>query len=61
MKQDTFLTYQFSNPEAAIEVAKRMGWAPEQTFDFDEGVNIFTITYKEEDFPRVEFIFNGFM
>ena len=55
MKTYTFYTKHFANPEDAIKIATRMGWAPEQN---DDG---FTITFPEEDYPLVEFIFEYFM
>lgn len=55
MKNFTFKAPYFSNPENAVKIASRMGWMPEQ-----DSYSI-TITYPEEDFPLVEFIFDYFM
>lgn len=51
----TFTKRLFGDPNQAIEICSRMGWAPEQ----DDVA--FKITYTESDAPLVEFIFDYFM
>lgn len=54
MKNYTFKVKNFVDPDNAIEVAARMGWMPECDGDS------FTITFPNEDFLLVDFVFNSF-
>ena len=57
MKYHIFPFYLFSEPESAVEVARRMGWEPDVT----PGNDAFSIFYHNEDSELVNFIFGEFM